>query len=792
MPSFAPGASMSGGLGTVHKAGFSKIAPSIGLLSGAGPFHGGASGTLFPTFYVNNSGSDSNPGTQSQPWQTISKVNAQTFSPGTTVYFSGGQTFTGTLTIPNGGSVGKPVKVASYGAGQATISPGANANGIVTTNLSYFTIQNLTVVGSGTTTQVDGIQINQTTGSATGVLIDNCNCSGFSHDGIMLNVTGGSIINPTITNCTTNGNATGVFNNGAGIQLRGVYGAQNTGVYSFINPYIFNCTANNNLGAAGTSNWTGSGIHTAQCFGGIILSCLADSNGANCNATSGASGIWTSDSSGHVIQSCESSNNSTSAVDGCGFDMDGGTTGCITQYCYSHGNYGGGLLSFSYADPSFIQGNFNNIIRFNVSMNDASGSGTSEGSIYAVAGSGANNTGLQIYGNTVYTTGTSATSACAVFANSGGTMSGTIANNIFISRSSSKLAIASGGNSFAVTGNCYWPTAGQAFSLTWAGTTYSSYSAWQTATGLEKIGGVNVGLNTDPLIVNAGYSAPLASSTISQKNSFKLASTSPCLGAGVNLLTQYAINAGGRDYYGNTVPRSGATYDMGCATGAATLSTVTSAYVGQTSSTTSGTVFTMSPSFSITSDPSTVVYLSAFARGAGSTTTTLTSLTVNGIAATMVNDSRNTNGGALSTQSGWIVSLPNVSSITSIVATYSATMARCGVIVRQVQGASSGIPRSINASVFTDATTAATAAFAATMPVGGALFIDSSEGTGTAAVLTPTNYTLDLAGTGVGTSFFGGGHATSSGSPNAYTSTWAGGSATITTMVSAAFLPMIS
>src|SRR5688500_6573423 len=48
------------------------------------------------TYYVSPTGNDSNAGTSSsKPWKTLQRVNAQNFSPGTSILFQGGKTFTG-------------------------------------------------------------------------------------------------------------------------------------------------------------------------------------------------------------------------------------------------------------------------------------------------------------------------------------------------------------------------------------------------------------------------------------------------------------------------------------------------------------------------------------------------------------------------------------------------------------------------------------------------------------------------------------------------------------------------
>ncbi len=68
-------------------------------------------------FYVSASGSDSNAGTITAPWQTISKVNSSA-PRGANVYLNGGDSFYGQL-VPKSSS-----SFSSYGSGMATISGG--------------------------------------------------------------------------------------------------------------------------------------------------------------------------------------------------------------------------------------------------------------------------------------------------------------------------------------------------------------------------------------------------------------------------------------------------------------------------------------------------------------------------------------------------------------------------------------------------------------------------------------------------------------------------------------------
>ena len=101
-----------------------------------------------------------------------------------------------------------------------------------------------------------------------------------------------------------------------------------------------------------------------------------------------------------TIQSCESYGNRTGgAADGGGFDLDGGVTNSVIQYCYSHDNDGPGFMAWNYAGaPHRLAGN---VIRYNISAGDARkhryggiSVGTSEAPVRD----------LLVHNNTIYTT----------------------------------------------------------------------------------------------------------------------------------------------------------------------------------------------------------------------------------------------------------------------------------------------------------------------------------------------------------------------------------------------------
>ena len=75
-----------------------------------------ASGT---TYYVSPTGSDTDPGTESQPWKTIQKA-ADTLSAGDTVYIKAG-TYQERVVPQNSGSAGIYITYSAYSGDTVTI-----------------------------------------------------------------------------------------------------------------------------------------------------------------------------------------------------------------------------------------------------------------------------------------------------------------------------------------------------------------------------------------------------------------------------------------------------------------------------------------------------------------------------------------------------------------------------------------------------------------------------------------------------------------------------------------------
>src|SRR5437870_5324703 len=79
------------------------------------------------TYYVSNSGNDSNNGTStSTPWRTLSKVNSffNSLKPGDNVLLNRGEVFYGKITIGKSGTSTARITIGAYGSGAMPVITG--------------------------------------------------------------------------------------------------------------------------------------------------------------------------------------------------------------------------------------------------------------------------------------------------------------------------------------------------------------------------------------------------------------------------------------------------------------------------------------------------------------------------------------------------------------------------------------------------------------------------------------------------------------------------------------------
>jgi uncharacterized repeat protein (TIGR02059 family) len=106
-------------------------------------------------YYVAAIGNDNNPGTITQPWKTIAKVNSSMaiFKGDDIIFFNRGDSWTSsTITIGTAGTFGHNIVISAYGTGAKPILQGVTGNPAITVtagNRGYWTIDGLDLRGTG-------------------------------------------------------------------------------------------------------------------------------------------------------------------------------------------------------------------------------------------------------------------------------------------------------------------------------------------------------------------------------------------------------------------------------------------------------------------------------------------------------------------------------------------------------------------------------------------------------------------------------------------------------------------
>jgi hypothetical protein len=125
------------------------------------------------TYYVAPTGSDSNPGTEAQPWRTIQKA-ANTLDAGDTVYIRAG-TYQEQVEALNSGSGGNYITYAAYPGDTVTIDgsgislPSYETGLFVVEDVSYVKVSGLRMVNSGPNDNNAGIYVD----NAHYIIIEN-------------------------------------------------------------------------------------------------------------------------------------------------------------------------------------------------------------------------------------------------------------------------------------------------------------------------------------------------------------------------------------------------------------------------------------------------------------------------------------------------------------------------------------------------------------------------------------------------------------------------------------------
>ncbi len=484
------------------------------------------------TYYISPAGNDKNDGSIHHPWQTIRQLNGTHLHPGDAVFFEGGKVFSGTIGIDSadtGNSI-NPVVIGSYGNGYAVINSG-NIPAIIISGTKYITVKKLKLIGAGRKegNTTDGLSAR----NSNHIITDSLDISGFQKAG--LEVYASSDISVTHVFAHDNG--------AAGIDVQGPYAKKE----SSYNIYISWCRAENNPGdPSNLTNHSGNGIVVGDCRKITIEYCTATNNGWDMpRIGNGPVGIWAYEADSVTIQHCLSYRNKTSVggADGGGFDLDGGVTNSVVQYCFSYENQGPGysIFQYLYASPWH-----DNIFRYNISENDGSVSDARAGvHIWNSSRDSGQFYNCLFYNNTIYNTKGAAISYSEISQRK----NFAFYNNIFTGQDS---LIKGEKGVDALLGNDWWSLT-KHFNIE----RVYNFTTWAQESGREIMAGKIIGQNIDPGFKSPGNSTINSASALQPFSQYKFPSNSSLQKNGLDLYTLFGIKTGHLDFNGRPAPAKG-------------------------------------------------------------------------------------------------------------------------------------------------------------------------------------------------------------------------------------------
>ncbi len=491
------------------------------------------------TYYVSPGGNDSNSGTStSAPWRSIAKVNSKTFQAGDSILFQGGHTFDGAIFLTPAtvlGTSSTPTTIASYGRGRATLRSSDDA--VTIGNLGNIAIKNLRLSARD-----------------AGILAYNDTASTRFRS---IHLTNLDILSPYVgIYITAWGPNQAMGFSDVGIRDVNIKAPTGSGIYIAGNdskPF-----SHRNVVIDGVHIWRhgGDGIGVIGIERLVIQNALIHDGGGQWNGA-----IELNYVNNGLVQYNEAYNQvvTPGGVDGGGIDLDESVTNTIVQFNYVHDNAGPGFSAFQGTGIPWAD----NVFRYNISQNNGRGP-TNVPSEMVIGAYGQNGiTGLQVYGNTFYTSVGSA-NVNSVVRFEAANSAGIVANNIFYVEGANPRLIDT--QSFKPTnmlfrGNTYYTT--HPGKIIWGSVLYSSLSAWQSATNQEKIGSVNVARTENPRLINPGGGGILGGYYPEKLEAYKLRTGSPAIDAGLDIRTLFGIDYGRKDFYGVTIPRNATKLNIG-------------------------------------------------------------------------------------------------------------------------------------------------------------------------------------------------------------------------------------
>ena len=482
-------------------------------------------------YFFSAAGDDLAEGSIQHPFATLQKLNSLHLQPGDSVCLKGGEVFKGTMVIDSGsaGTSAQPITVTSYGSGRAIIQAG-NASAVFVYKCKYLDVSNLRCEGAGRKNGniKDGLIISH----CANIKARDIEVEGFQKSGFLVD-------NSSLTSLT---NIHAHENGSAGIL---VSGTNNKADCRDI--YIGNCLAENNPGdPTNLTNHSGNGILAGFCSNVLIEYCTATNNGWDMpRIGNGPVGIWCYEADRVTIQHCLSYRNKTSVggADGGGFDLDGGVTNSVIQYCLSYENQGAGycLFQYLYASPWH-----DNVVRYNISENDGSVSDAGAG-LYVWNSSRDEKQFYNsvCYNNTIY----NKKGAAISYSELSKRTQFRFYNNIFAGRDTLIKGIK--GNDVFLAND--WWSLTQRFNIEGM----RNFVMWARQGKQEMLSGKVVGLNILPAFAQPGSTALTRASGLKTFECYAISPDSPLRIRGLDLNRLYKMQTGNRDFNQHPNPKRG-------------------------------------------------------------------------------------------------------------------------------------------------------------------------------------------------------------------------------------------
>ncbi|WP_436499726.1 hypothetical protein [Actinokineospora sp. HUAS TT18] len=486
-------------------------------------------------YYVDCSAGSNGSGTQASPFNALSAISAITLAAGDGVWFKRGVTCLGQYSVQGSGSSSSGVVIGAYGTGTARPKIDANGavNAVLLTAVSHVTLQDLelTAPGDGTQTRRGVYAYASNAGTVSNVTLQRL----YVHDvrgkmpstvtpfsgyvGKYANATGGIVVEAA-------GSATPTRFLGVNILDNDVRSVDRQGIYFWSNWCDTPSHPQGFASGACTEDWYPHEdivIRDNRLFDiggdGVVpktaKDILVEKNkvtGFNRRSNSPNIAFWSANTENATFQYNEASGGKGN-LDSQGFDVDHSTVNTVFQYNYSHDNEGGFFLICP------VSGNRDFVVRYNLSVNDKE-------RLFQIC-TGAVTNG-QIYNNTIVVG--NGLQPKVVYAPDGVNDADiTFTNNIIRREDGATLGWTLTDPNIVFDHNAFYNVASHA-------------NVTNPVTGTH-------GLISPP------HHDPRAS---------QLLSSSGLHGAGVNIASN-----GGLDYFGNTVPSSGAP-DVGAYQGSGT------------------------------------------------------------------------------------------------------------------------------------------------------------------------------------------------------------------------------